>query len=111
MGHDPICGIGDDYQLSQELIMELHCKNFHVLKQIHLGLEINRWDNSSVLGLDGHYVEEWDVFISKLCQCNITFSDKPYKLVWSVNTREGLVMASLSYRSIISKRNYSGYEW
>ena len=86
--------------------MELHCKNLLVLKQIYLGSSINRWVDSSNLGLAGHFVEEWDFFISKLYQWNIMLNDKPDKLVWSVNSREALVTASLDYHSIVLKRKF-----
>ena len=111
LGLDRICGIGDDFKLSWELVMELHCKNILLLNQIHLVPNLNRWADSFILGLAGHFAEEWYLFISKLYHGNIMLNDKPDKLVWSVNAREGLVTASLAYRSIVLKSSFSGSEW
>ena len=79
-----------------------------MLKQVRVGSQINKWVVSSDLGLVGCFVDEWDLFISKLYQGNITLGDKPDKLVWTVNAREGQVTASLVYSAIVLKRSFTG---
>ena len=58
LGIDPICSMECDYKFSRELVLELHCKNIFVLKQIHLGVENNRWAHSSIMALTGFLAEE-----------------------------------------------------
>ena len=79
-----------------------------MLKQVRVGYQINKWVVSSDLGLVGCFANEWDLFISKLYQGNITLDDNPYKLMWTVNAREGQVTASLAYSVIVLKRSFTG---
>ena len=76
-----------------------------MLKQVRVGSQINKWVVSSDLGLVVCFADEWDLFISKLYQRNITLGDKPDKLVWIVNAREGQVTARLTYRFVIMNNN------
>ena len=89
LGIDPICGLGDKYPLSQNLVQEIHKKKNQVLKDIHLVSGNNIWQNAKVLGLVGCLAEEWDRYISNLYQGNISLSSNLDKLVWAFNAREG----------------------
>ena len=84
---DPLCGLGDNYVLSHDLVVSLHCLNLFVLKDVHRVSCNKIWVDYVVLGLSRRLIVEWDKYISYLNQGNITLSTKPDKLVWAFNIR------------------------
>ena len=70
-----------------------------------------RWDLSSVLGLVGDIMKEWDDYVLNLNQGIISLSSSHDKIVWSFNSKEGSVTACLAYRSIIGDKYPDSVGW
>ena len=67
--------------LSHDLVVEIHCLNLFLLKDVHRESCNNIRVDSLVLRLWGRLAVEWDQYISYLNQGNITLSAKSDKLV------------------------------
>ena len=62
----------------------------------------SNWAHSSLLGLSGELETDGDRYVFFLNQGNIMLGTNVDKLIWSYNSIDGSVSASLDYRSLFS---------
>ena len=72
---------------------------------------MQRWDRSLDLGMDGNNDLEWNLYVSKIYQGGINLCDKPHKLVWVYNKKNGSMTAMLAYHSMVMKGSIDGNVW
>lgn len=61
---DTLFGLEENFLLSHDLVEKLHCREFYVLKDVHLVSGNKIWFDSATLGFSGGLVMEWKSYIS-----------------------------------------------
>ena len=72
---------------------------------------MQRWARSLDLGMDGNNDLEWNLCVSITYQGGITLCEKPHKLVWFYNKKNGSMTAMLAYHSMVMKGSIDGNVW
>ena len=104
LGEDPIMGMEDSYKFSVGLLDELHEKEIYYLHQIKDNslnlLGGTCWKYANSLNLNSQFKEEWINFIKSLRLCGIALVNRQDSLLWSWNTKNGILSAKLAYEAI-----------
>lgn len=104
LGEDPWLGASNNYKLSDPLIKFLWNQNILHLHDVQVGDPQPRgrvgWQDVASLGLPLDLQEEWDSFITWLCENYVILDEKTKdSLCWSLNQKDGSFTAKLGYKA------------
>jgi hypothetical protein len=115
-GRRPWLGAGNNYKFSLPLLQFLKDKNLRFLSDINTGFPQIRgrlgWKNADSLDLPEAMRDEWNSFISLLCENFISLDrDSEDSLCWSKNTQNGSYSVKLGYKAWLEDNFVTHPKW